>query len=39
MEKKYMYILAGTTVVTAALIYYSVKDIFNLKKRSEDKEN
>lgn len=39
MEKKHMYILAGTTVVTAVLIYYSVKDIFNFKKRSEDKEN
>lgn len=38
MDKNYMYILAGTTVVSAVLIYYSVKDIFDFKKRSEEKE-
>ncbi len=39
MEQKYMYIFAGATVVTAALIYYSVKDIFNFQKRSEEKQS
>ena len=38
IDKKTMYIIIGTTLISGAILYLSVKDIFDFKKRSDEKE-
>jgi len=36
IDKKTMYIIIGTTLLSGAILYLAVKDVFNFKKRSEE---
>jgi|TARA_Y100000817_G_C16858654_1_gene544977 hypothetical protein len=38
IDKKTIYIITGTTILAGAIIYLSIKDVFNFKKRSEEKD-
>lgn len=36
IDKKTMYIIIGTTLLSGAILYLSIKDVFNFKKRAEE---
>lgn len=36
IDKKTMYIIIGTTLLSGAILYLSIKDVFDFKKRAEE---